>query len=152
MFNMRGEVIGINTAIFSPSGGSVGIGFAIPGRLARGVMESIIEHGRVIRGWAGVEVQNVTSQLAESFGLESRHGVVVAGVMRGGPAAAAGLSPGDVILAINGDRVSNAQDLLHKVTEHPPGETIRMKGLSDGERTEWEVTVRERPAARELLR
>ncbi|MCC5810256.1 MAG: Do family serine endopeptidase [Ectothiorhodospiraceae bacterium] len=152
LINAHGDLVGINTAIFSGSGGSHGIGFAIPGRLARGVMESIIEHGRVIRGWAGVEVQNMTTQLAESFGLDSQHGVVVAGVMRDGPAASAGLAPGDIILAINGDQVANVQDLLHKVTEHPPGETIRMKGLSEGERREWDVTVQERPAARELRR
>ncbi|MCC5856797.1 MAG: Do family serine endopeptidase [Ectothiorhodospiraceae bacterium] len=150
LINAHGELVGVNTAIFTRSGGSHGIGFAIPGRLARGVMESIIEHGRVIRGWAGVEVQNLTPELAASFDLDSSNGVVVAGVLRDGPAQEAGLTPGDIILRINDHAVTNVQDLLHLVTDQPPGETVTVNGLSQGERREWSLTVRERPAAREL--
>ncbi|MCC3262746.1 serine protease, partial [Paenibacillus polymyxa] len=90
-----GNLVGINTAIFSKSGGSQGIGFAIPIKLALEVMKSIVEHGSVIRGWLGVEVQPLTPELAESFGLQDQGGVVVAGVYRDGPAAQSGMQPGD---------------------------------------------------------
>ncbi len=150
LINAHGELVGVNTAIFTRSGGSHGIGFAIPGRLARGVMENIIEHGRVIRGWAGVEVQNLTPQLAASFDLDSNRGVVVAGVMRGGPAQEAGLAPGDIILRIDDQDVANVQDLLHLVSAQQPGETLTASGLSGGERRNWSLTVKERPSAREL--
>ncbi|MCP1673876.1 serine protease DegS [Natronocella acetinitrilica] len=152
LINAHGDVVGINTAIFSGSGGSHGIGFAIPARLARGVMESIIEHGRMIRGWAGVEVQNLSGSLAEGFGLDGARGVIVAGVMRDGPAAAAGLEPGDVIFRINGQQVGDVQDLLHLITEIHPGEEARIEGLSSGEERDWNLRVVERPAARLLNR
>lgn len=150
LINARGDMVGLNTAIFSGSGGSHGIGFAIPAELAQGVMESIIETGRVVRGWAGVEVQNLTRQLAESFELDRPRGVLVAGVMRDGPADRAGLRPGDLILAIEGEEIGNAQDLLRLVTEQAPGETIQFSGLSDGARADWELRVRERPRIEDL--
>ncbi|MCK8516272.1 trypsin-like peptidase domain-containing protein [Methylonatrum kenyense] len=150
LINARGDMVGLNTAIFSGSGGSHGIGFAIPAELAQGVMESIIETGRVVRGWAGVEVQNLTRQLAESFQLDRPRGVLVAGIMRGGPADRAGLRPGDLILAIEGEEIDNAQDLLRLVTEQAPGQTIQFRGLSDGERADWELRVRERPRIEDL--
>ncbi|HCP53800.1 MAG TPA: 2-alkenal reductase, partial [Pseudomonas sp.] len=95
-----GNLVGINTAIFSKSGGSQGIGFAIPVKLALDVMQAIIEHGQVIRGWLGIEVQPLTPELAESFGMEGRPGIIVAGIYRDGPAQKAGLQPGDLILTI----------------------------------------------------
>lgn len=150
LVNAHGEMVGLNTAIFTRSGGSHGIGFAIPARLARGVMESIIENGRVIRGWAGVEVQDLTPQLAESFQLDETDGVIVAGVMRGGPAAEAALSPGDLIMAINDIQVTDAQSLLRLVTDQPPGQTITVSGLSNGEQRTWQITVRERPRAQAM--
>ncbi len=152
LVNADGELVGINTAIFSRTGGSHGIGFAIPAGLAQGVMSSIIENGRVIRGWAGVEVQSLTRPLAESFALDDTRGVIVAGVMRDGPAAEAGLSPGDLIFEINGTRVQDAQDLLRLVTEKRPGETIDVSGLTDGEPGEWRITVKERPRMESLRR
>ena len=150
LINAHGDLIGINTAIFSRSGGSHGIGFAIPASLARGVMESIIEEGRVIRGWAGVEIQDITPSLAESFELDSRDGVLIAGVMREGPAESAGLTPGDVILSMDGERLRSSQDLLMRITEKEPGTQVTLSGLRDGEPMEYELTVRERPAARDL--
>ncbi|WP_290652683.1 trypsin-like peptidase domain-containing protein [Aquisalimonas sp.] len=152
LINAHGDLIGINTAIFSRSGGSHGIGFAIPAMLAQGVMESIIEEGRVIRGWAGVEVQDLTRSLAESFDLDSRDGVLVAGVMRGGPADDAGLVPGDVVLSVDGERLRNSRDLLMRITERKPETTVTIAGLRDGVAFERELTVQERPAARHLQR
>ncbi len=150
LINASGDMVGLNTAIFSGSGGSHGIGFAIPAELAQGVMQSIIESGRVVRGWAGIEVQNLTRQLAESFELDRPRGVLVAGVMRGGPADRAGLRPGDLILAIEGEEIGNAQDLLRLVTDQAPGQTIRFSGLSDGDRAHWELRVRERPRIEDM--
>lgn len=103
LVDANGNLTGINTAIFSKSGGSQGIGFAIPVKLAMEVMKSIIEHGQVIRGWLGIEVQPLTQELAESFGLSGRPGIVVAGIFRDGPAQKAGLQLGDVILSIDGE-------------------------------------------------
>ncbi|HKJ94067.1 MAG TPA: trypsin-like peptidase domain-containing protein, partial [Gammaproteobacteria bacterium] len=145
LINARGELIGINTAIYSRSGGSMGIGFAIPVSLARGVMKSIIEHGRVIRGWIGVQIQAVTPQLADSFGLQEARGVVIAGVLNGGPADQAGLQPGDVILRIDDKPVEGTKDLLARVSGSKPGSKIKVSGVRDGEKFEDSVTVAERP-------
>jgi len=145
LINAHGEMVGVNTAIFTRSGGSHGIGFAIPVGLVRGVMEDIIANGRVIRGWAGVEVQDLTAQLAESFNLKATQGVIVAGVMRDGPAARAGLVPGDLILKINGNTVTNSQSLLRLVTDQLPGQSVRITGISEGRQKTWDMEVRERP-------
>ncbi|KAB7623836.1 Do family serine endopeptidase [Alkalilimnicola sp. S0819] len=146
LINAHGELIGINTAIFSRTGGSLGIGFAIPTELARGVMENIIEHGRVIRGWVGIQVQEMSPQLAESFGLAHVRGVVLAGVLRGGPAQEAGLSPGDVVLEIDGESITEAGQLLRLITQRKPGEQIHIQALRQGRTFETDVTVAVRPA------
>ncbi|PWG65192.1 S1C family serine protease [Spiribacter halobius] len=145
LVNAEGEVIGINTAIYSQSGGSMGIGFAIPASLAGGVLQSIIEEGRVIRGWIGVQVQGMSPQLADSFGLDAPEGVLIAGVLRGGPADEAGLAPGDVVLEVAGEPVADVDALLTRVTDQPPGSTIILTGLREGEPREWQVEVEERP-------
>jgi len=145
LINAEGEIVGINTAIYSQSGGSMGIGFAIPASLAQGVLESIIEDGRVIRGWIGVQVQDVSPRLAESFGMDSARGVLIAGVLRGGPADEAGLAPGDLVLEVGGEPVADVDELLGRVTDRAPGSTVTLAGLRDGEPQAWEVAVEERP-------
>ena len=145
LIDTRGQLIGINTAIYSRSGGSLGIGFAIPARLARTVMQSLIENGRVIRGWIGVEVQGLTPELAKSFGLDEPKGVVVTGVLQGGPAGQAGLKPGDVIQEIDGKPVTGVKDLLYLITERKPGATLDIRGARMGKAQDWSVKVQERP-------
>lgn len=144
----HGNLVGINTAIFSRSGGSMGIGFAIPTQLAEQVLSSIIEHGRVIRGWLGIEAQALTPQLAESFGLSSTDGVLIAGVLRGGPADRAGLQPADIVLKLDGQPVRDSQTLLRLITAHKPGETLKIEGYRNGRIFQTDAIVAERPPVR----
>ncbi len=129
LINAYGELIGINTAIFSQSGGSQGIGFAIPVDLAKNVMQQIIEHGETTRGWLGVDIQTLTPALAESFNLEDTKGIVIAGVIRDGPADHAKLKAGDIITLINDKQVSDATEALNLIAQTPPGSQIRLTGL-----------------------
>ncbi|HKJ75967.1 MAG TPA: Do family serine endopeptidase [Gammaproteobacteria bacterium] len=145
----RGELVGINTAIFSRSGGSQGIGFAIPISLAEQSMRQIIEHGRVTRGWLGVEIQEVTPELAESFGLETTEGVLVAGVLRGGPAAEAGLRPGDVLTHVANEPVEDVRDALDAIASQKPGDETTLQLIREGETLERTATIAERPARSE---
>jgi serine protease DegS len=136
LINAKGEVIGINTAIFSQSGGAMGIGFAIPARLAQAVLTGIIENGRVIRGWIGVQIREAS---------EITTGVVVAGVLPGGPADEAGLRVGDVIKTLNGEPIASARSLLSQVTKQPPGSQVRLTGERRGEPGRWQIGIAERP-------
>ena len=145
LINAYGELVGINTAIFTRSGGSQGIGFAIPISLAKDVMAQIIEHGRVVRGWLGVEIQDLTSELAESFRLPSTQGAIVAGVLRDGPADRAGLDRGDVITSIDGRPVSNVRDALELITRAAPGSSIAIAGIRSGESFSVQAEVGQRP-------
>ncbi|MVW74754.1 Do family serine endopeptidase AlgW [Pseudomonas xionganensis] len=140
-----GNLVGINTAIFSKSGGSQGIGFAIPTKLALEVMQAIIEHGQVIRGWLGIEVQPLTPELAESFGLEGRPGIVVAGIYRGGPAQKAGLQPGDLILRIDGEPASDGRRSMNQVARAKPGQQIRIEIMRGGQPMELSAEIGVRP-------
>ena len=133
LVDAQGNLLGINTAIFSRSGGSQGIGFAIPVKLALDVMRSIVEHGQVVRGWLGLEVQALTPELAESFGLLNRPGILVAGVYRDGPAAKAGLQPGDVILKIADEGAQDGRTSMNQVARMKPGEKIKLDILRDGQ-------------------
>ncbi|AJE22386.1 Do family serine endopeptidase AlgW [Azotobacter chroococcum] len=133
LIDANGNLIGINTAIFSKSGGSQGIGFAIPAKLALEVMEEIIKHGQVIRGWLGLEVQPLTKELAESFGLEGRPGIVIAGIYRDGPAQRAGLQPGDLIVSIDGQPAADGRHAMNQVAQTRPGETIEIEILRNGQ-------------------
>ncbi len=124
LVNARGELIGINTAIFSNSGGSLGIGFAIPFDLAEGIMRQLITSGKVVRGWLGIQGQDVTEKLAEAFGLHDTAGILVTGVMENGPASQAGLRPGDVITEINGVTAKNSHELMQLIANEAPGSSL----------------------------
>ncbi len=145
LITARGELIGINTAIFSKSGGSQGIGFAIPMSLAKNSMAQIVEKGYVSRGWMGVEIQELTPQLAESFGLKDEKGIIIAGVLRDGPADKGGLQPGDIITRINNKAIESGHDALNTIGQTQPGEKITVQGQRDGKSLELKVEVGERP-------
>ncbi|WP_246148799.1 DegQ family serine endoprotease [Skermanella pratensis] len=149
MFNMRGEVIGINTAIFSPSGGSVGIGFAIPSTLARSVVAQLKDFGRTRRGWLGVRIQGVTPEIAESLGLRSATGALVASVTPNGPAAEAGIQAGDVILTFDGKEVNEMRRLPRVVAETGVEERVPVKLWRRGQEQTVQVKVGELEAAEE---
>jgi Do/DeqQ family serine protease len=148
LIDSNGNLVGINTAIFSQSGGSMGIGFAIPISLARNVMEQIIASGSVTRGWIGVEVQPITPELAESFRLPSAEGAMIAGVMRGSPADKAGIRPGDVLLAIDDKKVKDAEAMLELIAALVPGQTGRMVLRRDGREFEARPVIGKRPKLR----
>ncbi len=145
LINANGKLVGINTAIFSRSGGSQGIGFAIPASLARDVMQEIIEHGRVRRGWLGVEAQDLTPQLAESLGFDSTDGVLIAGVLQGGPADKAELKPGDIVVTIDYKPVTNSRDSLNQIAGVKPGSSITLGLIRQGKKLEIKAMVSERP-------
>nr|WP_308013045.1 DegQ family serine endoprotease [Inquilinus sp. Marseille-Q2685] len=149
MFNMDGQVIGINTAIYSPSGGSVGIGFAIPSSLARGVVDQIIEFGRTKRGWLGVRIQSVTPEIAESLGLAKPEGALVAGVTENGPAAKAGIETGDVILQFDGKPITESRRLPRVVADTPVDKQTSVQVWRKGARKDLPVTLGELEAAEE---
>jgi serine protease Do len=144
-FNLDGQVIGINTAIYSPNGGSVGIGFAVPSNLAKTVVSQLEEHGKVSRGWLGVQIQEVTPAIASSLGLQSEHGALVAVVTPDSPGAKAGLKQGDVILTFNGNEVNHLRDLPRLVAETAPDTGVKMKVWRNGQTEEVQATLGELP-------
>jgi len=149
LVDTSGNLIGINTLIFSRSGGYQGIGFAIPVSLAKRVMEQIIETGTVTRGWFGVDVADITPELAESLGLKGTRGAIVGAIERGSPAEKSGLRLGDVIFAINGRTVPDVSSALNAIAEIPPGKSVPVKVVRRGQELSVEVTVgRRRPRAR----
>ncbi|EKV27330.1 HtrA protease/chaperone protein [Caenispirillum salinarum AK4] len=144
LFDMDGRVVGVNTAIYSPAGGgSVGIGFATPSNLARNVVEDLIEYGEVKRGWLGVRIQTVTDEIADSLGLEGAQGALVASVQPDGPAAAAGIQPGDVILRWDDQAINEMRNLPKAVAETEIGRTVDVIVWRDGERRTIDVEVAE---------
>jgi Do/DeqQ family serine protease len=143
LINTRGELIGINTAMFSRDDGSEGIGFAIPVNLARGVMQQLIEHGRVLRGWLGVDARDLTPEALEEHGVPG--GVLVTRVVPNGPASLAGLRAGDVVTRVNAHPVSSWQELLNEVARLPPGTSVQLRATRAGEDIEVVATVIERP-------
>jgi len=145
LVDANGHLVGINTAIYSQSGGSMGIGFAIPVSLAKSVMEQIVRTGGVTRGWVGIEVQEITADLAESFKLASTDGALIAGVMRGSPADRAGIRPGDVLAQVAGKPVKDAQAMLELIAALEPGSTARIGLKREGRDVTVEVTIGKRP-------
>jgi serine protease Do len=143
MFDLNGEVIGINTAIFSPSGGSVGIGFAIPSSSAQPVIQQLIEHGQVRRGWLGVRIQAVTPEIADALGLKEAAGALVAGVIPGGPAEKAHIKDGDVILEFDGKPIGQMRRLPRLVADTEVGTTVPIKVWRDGRELSLKVEVGE---------
>ena len=146
LVNAEGALVGINTAIFSRSGGSQGIGFAIPANLAANILEELVTQGRVIRGWLGVEAQELNPELAASFGLQAPRGVIIAGVVPGGPADQAGLQPGDVLLAVGQRPVLDARMTMADIAAVAPGESLPLTLVRGGETLEITLEVGERPA------
>jgi Do/DeqQ family serine protease len=146
LVNTRGELVGINSQILSPSGYNIGIGFAIPAGMAQNVMQQLITSGRVQRGMLGVTVQGVNADVAKSLGLGSAHGAIVADVTPGGPAAAAGLRPGDVILALNGRAVDSSNDLRNHVAPLGPGAKVTLQVFREGRQREIPAVLAELPA------
>ena len=145
-FNLDGEVIGVNTAIFSPSGGSVGIGFAIPASITQDVVASLKDSGHVTRGWLGVQIQPVTEEIAESLGLATAKGAIVSDVTDKSPALAAGFKAGDTILKADGEDISDARDLSKKVARFAPGKSINIDIIRDGKPMTMAVKIGTMPA------
>jgi serine protease DegQ len=145
LVDSNGHLVGINTAIFSRTGGSIGIGFAIPTTLVRQVMNDLIRAGKVTRGYFGVEPEDITPDVAQMLKLERSDGVVLKGVQRASPAGRAGLEPGDVIVAINGQKVGNSRGMLNQIAQLPPGSSASVRVLRAGREVEVPVTVGERP-------
>ena len=143
LVNTNGELVGINTAIFSTSGGYMGIGFAIPSDMAKSVMESILKYGKVIRGWLGVSIQTLTPELEKSLGLKVNEGALVADVMKDSPADKGGLKRGDVITEFNGKKVEDSTILRNMVAASAPGTTVELKVARDGKELPLTVTLGE---------
>jgi serine protease DegS len=148
LINARGELVGINTAMASHSGGSEGVGFAIPADLATRVMEEVAAQGRVVRGWIGVAGRSVTPQLADSFGLRAHSGVLVSSAREDSPAQRADLRPGDVITSVDDQSVTSAHELLEAIASAGPGSNIRLEVWRGSERIQTRTTTVERPPAR----
>jgi serine protease Do len=144
-FNVDGDVIGVNTAIFSPSGGSVGIGFDIPADTAKMVIAQLKEHGHVTRGWLGVQIQPVTAEIADSLGMKKAEGAMVAEPQAGSPAAKAGIEAGDVITTVNGKAVKDARELARTVGEMAPDTSVKLDILRKGENKTLTVTLGQVP-------
>jgi serine protease Do len=146
LLNIHGEAVGMNTAIFSRSGGYMGIGFAIPINMAKAIEQQLRTHGKVVRGWLGVVIQDITEDLAKSFGLEHTRGALVSEIADKSPAAGAGMQQGDVIVAVNGVEVTNVGDLRNRIALIAPGTKIDIKVIRDGKEKKFTVTIAEQPS------
>ena len=145
LVDVNGNLIGINTAIYSRSGGNMGIGFAIPVSTARQVLEGIVRDGQVTRGWVGIEPMELTPELAETFGLKSTEGVIVTAVLQNGPAASAGLRPGDLLQKVAGQPVKNVGELLTQIAALAPGKPVKLDVMRRQQSLTLEVTPAQRP-------
>ncbi|HEY5410891.1 MAG TPA: trypsin-like peptidase domain-containing protein, partial [Caulobacteraceae bacterium] len=151
-FDMNGRVVGVNTAIFSPSGGSVGIGFDIPADVAASITRQLISGGKVVRGYIGATVQDVTPEISESLGLGGRKGALVADLTPGGPSETAGLKPGDVVLAVDGHDVGSASDLTRQVALAHGGDVVHVQVRRDGKTQQLDIRSGVRPSAAMLAK
>ncbi|PQA87257.1 Do family serine endopeptidase [Hyphococcus luteus] len=149
-FDLKGRVVGVNTAIFSPNGGSVGIGFAIPARVAKETVAQLIRNGAVTRGWLGIQLQEVTTEIAAAIGLKEPGGVLVADVIDGTPAQKAGLEDGDVILGLDGEDVETANELSRRVASFSPGEKVELRVQRDGKIRNMTVKLGQRDEAAQV--
>ncbi|HYF57730.1 MAG TPA: trypsin-like peptidase domain-containing protein [Burkholderiaceae bacterium] len=145
LVDTEGRLLGINTAIYSRTGGSLGIGFAIPTSTARTVMEQIVRNGAVVRGYIGVEPQDVTPELAQAFRLPRKDGAIISGVMRGGPADRAGVRTGDILIGVDGRTIPNTATMLNVIAQIPPGTTGTFTFVRDGREVELPIVVGRRP-------
>lgn len=148
LVDVNGSLLGINTAIYSRSGGNMGIGFAIPVNTARQVLDGLVRNGQVTRGWIGVEPVELNSDLAETFGIQQTEGVIITGVLQNGPAFKAGLKPGDVLLAVDEKNVRNVSELLTLIAAQTPGTAVKMRIKRRNADMTLEVTPAQRPAAK----
>lgn len=148
LVDASGNLVGINSAIYSRTGGSQGIGFAIPVSIARRVMEQIIKSGSVTRGWVGIEVQDLSPELAESYNSKSAEGALIAGVLKGGPADVGGIHPGDILLAVNGHAVTDSASLLNLIAALKPGDEARLTVARKQQSLNLNIQVGRRPAQR----
>ncbi len=148
LVDSNGNLVGINTAIFSRTGGSIGIGFAIPSTIVTQVMDQLIKSGKVQRGYFGIEPEDITGEMAELLRLPRTEGVVLKGVQRASPASKAGLEPGDVMLSINGQPVLNSKAMLNQISQLLPGSDARVKVVRSGKEVDVQVAVGERPTPR----
>ena len=147
LVDTAGNLIGINSTIFSQSGGSLGIGFAIPVSLAKSVLEQIIKDGSVTRGWLGIEPQELNAEIARAVALDTAAGVLIRGVVKNGPAERAGIQPRDVVLELDGKATRDTPALLARIADLPPGSAVKVKVWRDRKAQEVEVTVGRRPQA-----
>jgi serine protease Do/serine protease DegQ len=147
LVNLRGELVGINTAIFSQSGGNIGIGFAIPTNMVKQITEQLVDHGEVRRGFLGAQLQDLDPDLADAFGIKARKGAVLVNIIEGSPAADAGLLPGDVVISVNGKAVENAAYLRNQVGLTRIGEPVKLDIIREGKRMTVTATVAERDTA-----
>jgi len=152
MFDLNGNVIGINTALYSPTGGNIGIGFAIPAEQAKPVIDALRRGARVSRGYIGVSLQDVDEDIASAMGVPKNQGELIRGVTPGGPAARAGIQQGDVVIAVNGQPVTPDQTLAYLVSQQPVGSRVPLELIRDGQRRTVTVAVGERPSEEELAR
>jgi len=148
LVDVNGSLLGINTAIYSRSGGNMGIGFAIPVNTARQVLEGLVRDGQVTRGWIGVEPIELNADLAETFGIKQTEGVIITGVLQNGPAFKAGLKPGDVLLAVGEKDVHNVSELLTTIAAQTPGTVVKMRIKRRDADLSLDVTPAQRPAAK----
>ncbi|RKZ35172.1 DegQ family serine endoprotease [bacterium] len=151
LVNLNGEVIGINTAIYSELGGNIGIGFAIPINMAKKVMDQLIDYGKVVRGWLGISIQNISGELAEALDIDEKSGVLVASVLPDSPAEDADLQRGDVIIAVDDQEIESVEQLRNKIAAIKPGTKVELKIIRDGKEIKKKVKLDEMPGEENII-